>query len=285
MAAFGEAIRPRQQLLPHGELDALRGPIRRTTAIRLVLGLALLASLFGALLVALDRDARPDPLLPPGTTGMIVLDLSASAGIQPQVGELFRRVAAADDPSGLIVFSDVAYELVPPGTPGRHLQPLIRFFVASAQGGVKANPWSAKFSAGTRISAGISAAHSALLRDEIERGTIVVVSDLEVFDDDLVRIPALLTALRGDGIDLRILPLGAREESLRYFRRVVGPDAFITVRDFSASGTGAEAFRLAEERMPWLFLAIGALLAVLLAANERLAGRLELPARAKEATA
>jgi hypothetical protein len=37
--------------------------------------------------------------------------------------------------------------------------------------------------------------------------------------------------------------------------------------------------------MPWLFLAIGALLAVLLAANERLAGRLELPARAKEATA
>src|SRR5215207_4756893 len=109
----------RDSALPHGEVAALRRPIRRTMALRVTLALALAAFAHSR-----ERDARPDPLLPPASMGMIVLDLSASAGLQAGFGELLRRVAAADEPTGMIAFSDVAYELVPPGTPGHDLAPL-----------------------------------------------------------------------------------------------------------------------------------------------------------------
>jgi hypothetical protein len=264
----------REPLLPYGELDALRRPVRRARVLRVVLGLALVAVLLSALAVANGRDARPDPLLPAGTTGMIVLDLSASAGLHPEVGELLRRVAAANQRTGFIGFSDVAYEFVPPGAPGRDLAPMIRFFT----GGATADPWANAFSAGTNISGGIEHAHAVLRRDRIERGSIVLASDLEVFADDVVRLPALFTALRLDGVEVRILPLGAREEQKQFFARIAGPDAFIEPEELIAEGRGRGLFRLPEEDTPWRFLVLAAALVLLLAANERLCGRMRLPA-------
>lgn len=263
----------REPVLPYGELGVLRGPIRRALVLRVVLGLALAGVLLAALLVALGRDARPDPLLPAGTTGMIVLDLSASAGLHPEIGELLRRVAAVDQQSGVIVFSDVAYELVPPGTPTRDLAPMIRFFSGSS----RADPWSA-FAGGTAISAGVEAAHAALRRDGIERGSIVLASDLEGFEGDLVRLPSLLTELRREEIEFRIVPLGAREEQKQFFARLAGADVFIDPASLVARAEGAGLFRLAEEETPWRFLVLAGALAILLAANERLCGRLRLPA-------
>lgn len=264
----------REPGLPYGELWTLRRPVLRTTAFRAVLGVALVGVALAALAVARSRDARPDPLLPAGTTGMIVIDLSASAGAHPQVGELFRRVAAADDPTGVLVFSDLAYELLPPGTPGRDLAPMIRFFKEEAA----VNPWAETFSAGTRISAGLEAAQAALERDGIERGSILLVSDLEFFQDDLSRLTAVLTALRREGVELRILPLGAREDKRRFFERVAGPGIFVDVSAGIRKASGGDILRLAEEGMPWLFVCLALALALLLAANERLCGRLRLPA-------
>lgn len=275
MAARRE--RRREVMLPYAEIGVLRRAVLRTAVLRILLGLLLVGAFLAAVVVAYGRDARPDPLLPPGTTGMIVLDLSASAGVHPEIGEALRRVASTDERTGVIVFSDVAYELVPPGTPGRHLAPMIRYFSAAKSGRAAANPWSTTFSAGTRLSAGIEAAQNALLRDRVEDGTIVVASDLEVFADDVARLPAVLMELHRHGTKLRIIPLDARDEQKRFFEQLAGPDVFIDSALVAAAGGGLGARDLAEEQLPWLFIAIALFLAVLLAANERLCARVEIP--------
>jgi hypothetical protein len=265
----------REPALPYGEPAALRGAIRRTTAFRVVFGLALIATFLVALADARERDARPEAILPGGATGMIVLDLSASAGLQPGFGDLLGRLAATNEPTGVVVFSDQGYELVPPGTPGRDLEPMIRFFSERS----RVNPW-ASFQAGTSLSGGLDAARGALERDGIDRGVILLASDLEFFPDDVPRLTATLTELRRDGVELRILPLGAREEQRRFFERVVGPGIFVEPDEAAAvkSGGGLEAHaRLAEDDMPWLFVGLVLALALLLAANERACGRLRLP--------
>jgi hypothetical protein len=66
---------------------------------------------------------------------------------------------------------------------------------------------------------------------------------------------------------------------------VLGREAFVDVDEAeaiatgSASGSERRLFRLAEDGTPWLFVLFGALLLVLLAANERACGRLTLPGR------
>jgi hypothetical protein len=278
MAALREALR-REPLLPYGELGALRRPVLRATAFRLALAAAVVGVLVTALVVALGRDARPDALLPAGTTGMIVLDLSASTGAQTEVGELFRRIAAANEPTGVAVFSDGAYELVPPGTPGRDLAPMVRFFSEGPGGTVPRDPWSEHFSGGTRVTAGIEQAQASFERDKIARGSILLVSDLEFVAEEIARLPALLAELRRDGIELRILPVEARDEQKRFFERVVGPEVFVDVEAGvgTATGSGRDVLRLAEDETPWLFVGLAAVLILLLGANERLCGRLRLP--------
>ncbi len=265
----------REPGLPFAEVAALRRPLLRTAVLRVVLGVALMAVLIATLVVARDRDAQPDALLPAGTTGMIVLDLSASTGLQPEFGELLRRVAAANEPTGVVVFSDTAYELVPPGTPGRELAPMVRFFSEQS----RQNPW-ASFQTGTNLTSGIELARDVLARDRIERGTILLASDLEFFPEDGARLAAALAGLRAEGNELRILPLGAREEQKRFFEAIVGKDVYIDLDEATAVATGrlGGTQLLVEENMPWLFVGLALALASLLAVNERACGRLRLPA-------
>jgi hypothetical protein len=283
MAALPDALRGEPRL-PYGELGALRRPVLRTTAFRLLLGAALVGVLVAAFVVALGRDARPDALLPAGTTGMIVLDLSASTGAQTEVGDLLRHIADGNERTGLVVFSDGAYEVVPPGVPGRDLAPLIRFFSEGPGGTVPGDPWF-DFAAGTRVSAGLEQALVSFERDGIARGSVLLASDLEFVAEEIARLPALLTELRQKGIEVRILPVDAREEQKRFFERVVGPDVFVDVEAgaATATGSGRDLVRLAEEQTPWLFVALGAALLLLLGANERLCGRLRLPAFERDA--
>lgn len=266
----------RQPCLPVAEPGALRRAVRRTTLSRWLLAVALACSLGAAFLVARSRDAKPDPILPVGSTGMIVLDLSASAGLPPGFGELLRRVAAANEKLGVVVFSDGAYELVPPGTPGRVLEPMLRFFTEEST----ANPWEA-FQMGTNLASGIDLAREVLERDRIQRGTILVASDLEFVPDDAPRLVTAIGEVRRIGGDLRILPLGAREEQRRFFAALVGNEVFVELDEATSlpAGRAAGPFRLAEEGMPWLFLALAFGLVLLLAANEHSCARLRLPPR------
>jgi hypothetical protein len=213
---------------------------------------------------------------------MIVLDLSASTGAKAEVGELIRRIAAADDRTGLVVFSDGAYEVLPPGTPGRDLAPMIRFFSPSPDGQAIADPWSSSFAGGTNVVAGIERALASLERGEVASGSILLISDLEFVPEQIARLPALLTQLRETRVQVRILPVDARPEQRRFFERVLGPDTFVDVGSATAVATGsrsgADVFRLAEDGTPWLFVFLTGALLTLLAANERFCARVVLPA-------
>jgi hypothetical protein len=282
MVAIAERLRPREERLPYGEVESLGRPRSRATTLRTALALVVAATFLAATAIAFSRDARPAAVLPAGTSGMIVLDLSGSTGAKAEVGELIRRIAAADERTGLVVFSDGAYELLPPGTSGRDLVPMIRFFTPGPSGQSIPDPWSSSFSGGTNVLAGIERALASLEQDGAASGSILLVSDLEFVPEQIARLPALLTELRETEVEVRILPTDARPEQRRFFERVLGAQAFVDIDSAAAIATGSgsrrDLFRLAEDGTPWLFvLVVGALL-VLLAANERYCARLALPA-------
>src|SRR5215213_9436464 len=167
--------------LPSSEPDRFRRAARRTAVIRAALALGLLALCALAFLEARSIDPRRAPLVPSGTTGILVLDLSASV-YEDAFGQTIRKLARAGERTGVVAFSDAAYELLPPGTPARELLPLLRFFnpgAASSSATLPNDPWK-DFRAGTRISQGLRVAHETLLREGASNGSIVLVSDLEI---------------------------------------------------------------------------------------------------------
>ena len=265
-----------RQGIPTGEAGALRGPARRTTLLRAAIGVALLSAFASAFLVSTDADVRAAPLLPSGTTAVVVLDLSASVGNFRRIGETLRRVARSDQNAGLIVFSGGAYEVIPPGAPARELESLVRFFTPSR--GTKdvfpANPWdAAKFRGGTSIASGLEAARYALERDGVSRGSILLISDLDAASDPQGLTEALV-GLRRAGIELRAVPLSPLPEHRAFFERIAGRAALLAESE-PGSPVQAPEERRAGGTLPAWFLLAGALLVLLLTANERLLSRLD----------
>ena len=72
-----------------------------------------------------DAQFRPVQLLPKESNAIVVLDLSASISSDTfnRIGETLDQLAATNGRYGLIVFSDVAYQALPPGTPSAQLRP------------------------------------------------------------------------------------------------------------------------------------------------------------------
>jgi hypothetical protein len=266
----------RPPAVPTSEPQPLRRAARRTTLLRAGLALGLVGTLALAFFVARSRDVRHAPLVPSGTTGIVVIDLSASV-YEAAMGETLRRMARTGERAGLVAFSDVGYELLPPGTPARELVPLLRYLrpgQGEASGELPVNPW-AEFRAGTRISSGLQIAREALLRERVSRGSIVLISDLEILPDEVERLGAEIARLQRDGVSLRIVPLAPSDEKRELIEQLTGPSALL--RDPGEAG----AVRAPEERSlrgaaPWIFVLVGALLVVLLAANERTLSRLEV---------
>src|SRR6266508_4032355 len=108
--------------IPAADMAPLRGVVRRTTVVRAVLAVLLVGALVLAFLAARGSNVRQAPLVPSGTTGMVVLDLSASV-YEASFGPTLRKLAKQGERAGLVVFSDAAYEVLPPGTPARELLP------------------------------------------------------------------------------------------------------------------------------------------------------------------
>src|SRR5688500_8646993 len=126
-------LRPEARAIPTSERGRLRPASRRTTQLRIALAAALAVLFALAVLVARQYDVRHAPLVASGSSGVVVLDLSASVfegGFEATV----RKLVDTDERAGLVVFSDAAYELLPPGSSGREFQPLLRFFRASESG-------------------------------------------------------------------------------------------------------------------------------------------------------
>ncbi|MEO5790622.1 MAG: vWA domain-containing protein [Gaiellaceae bacterium] len=262
--------------IPSSEPERLRRPARRTTVIRAALALGLLSMCVLAFLEARTIDPRRAPLVPSGTTGILVLDLSASV-YEDAFGQTIRKLARAGEETGVVAFSDAGYELLPPGTPARELLPLLRFFnpeAASSTATLPVDPWQ-DFRAGTQISEGLKVAHEALLREHARKGSIVLVSDLEIVPDEVVRLADAVADLRRDGVRLRIVPLFPTPEKYARIKQIIGESSFL--RESSpASPVAAPEGRSLRYAAPWTFLLLGAALVLLLAANERLLLRLEL---------
>lgn len=260
--------------IPTSEPRRLRRAARRTAVLRLALAAALLATLAGAFVMARREGVERAPLVPTGKTGIVVLDLSASTS-EAAFAQTIEKLAATDEHVGLIAFSDAAYELLPIGTPGRELLPLLRYFSTEAGNEPPArHPW-VDFRAGTRISEGMRVAHETLRREGVDNGSLILVSDFEILPDEIQRVAEQVAEVRGNGIEVRLVPLQPTTERRARVNAILGGAAVLREESGDAPVRAPEA-RSISSAVPWSFVGVAALLVLALAVNERLLPRLEV---------
>jgi hypothetical protein len=209
---------------------------------------------------------------------MVALDLSGSISDFERIADTFRRLANDEARAGLVAFSGGAYELLPPRSPARELESYVRFFAPASPSGnaYRVNPWDAAgFRGGTSVAAGLEAAHYALQRDGVRKGSIVLMSDLQSISDNDSQLRDTIVAVKRSGYEIRVVPVGARPEDRAFFERILGRAAFL-----AETGSEAPVASSSERRwggtLPWGFLLVASSIAFLLAVNERLLSRVEV---------
>jgi hypothetical protein len=208
---------------------------------------------------------------------VIDVSLSIIGRDYARVRGVIERVIRAGNPMGLVIFSDAAYELLPPRTPAKELRPLLRFFTLT-DGELPENPWTPSLRAGTRISSALALAQDMLERDQVAPASILLVSDLETAPSDLTPLGKTLSRIEQSSTTLRVVQLSASSDAMSFFGGILGPDAFVEPVEPDAGATPSLDVSLHGESPFWLLLA-GGLVLVVLAAHERFAGRLALPAK------
>lgn len=212
--------------MPFTGARALARIARRTAAVRLLLAAALVALVLLAAAAARHPQVAHQSSLPVRSGDVIALDLSASISSDTfnRIGETLRKLVSTGGRYGLVVFSNVAYEALPPGSPASALRPLIRYFTLPAQTAAgtaptyPTNPWSTSFSSGTRISAGLDLAHRLIVENHLKRAAVVLISDLADDPEDTQRLNQVATAEYGRGrTPLRVIALNASPDDAAYF--------------------------------------------------------------------
>lgn len=272
-------MRRRRLAVDTHDAAELRRVGRRTRAVRLALAAAAVAALAAAVVEARSLESERRTIVPSGSTAVVVIDLSLSIAESnyDDVSRALRSVVAANAPIGLVVFSDVPYELLSPGTPAKELEPILQVLVPPRQGSTP-TPWTQTFRAGTRISEALELAGTMLERERVANGSIVLVSDLQTAPDDIASLTRTVEALRADSVDVRLVPIGALSDGRLLFGRLLGPEAFV-----EPGRLGGETIEPARNdyftTLPLLLLALGLGLFAALAAHERLGTRLALRGR------
>lgn len=261
--------------VPTSEPGRLQRSRARSLVLRSALVVALVGALAAAFLVARSEGVRQAPLVPHGKTGIMVLDVSASTS-EAAFAQTIEKLATGDERVGLIAFSDTAYELLPPGSPSKELLPLLRYFLSGEDGSEPPaqNPWDA-FRAGTRISEGLRLAGDVFAREDLHEGSILLVSDFEILPDEIQRVADQVALLRGDGIEVRLVPLNPTPERRARMNAILGGAAVLRDETPDAEVRPPEAGSL-RALAPWAFVGVAALLVTVLAANEALLARLEV---------
>jgi hypothetical protein len=272
----------RRGATPLGDLRQLARAASRTAILRLGLAVALAATLGAAVLTARSAGSGRAAVLPEGaSTAVVALDMSASisGATYQRVSTTLQGIVAANQAIGLVMFSDVAYELLPPNSPPGALLQFLRFFrpvrVVSGTPVFGQSPWD-QFSGGTRVSRGLVEARAALRRAHVRHGAIILVSDLDDSSSDAEPLVAEALALRHAHIPVRIVPLFAAPDNVRAFAALFGDNAFVRPQAFThRAGRRVQPIAAA---VPWGLLALGLALVILLAGNERLNARLRIGA-------
>lgn len=251
--------------IPIADAPAFAPVASRTRLIRIGLALALIGALTAAFLLTRSTP-QSGGLLPSGTSPVIVLDLSWSTSSDyRRIGRTIADLAASDRRVGLIVFSDVPYEMFPPGTPSRELRPLLRFFSGSKRQRAE-SPWAASLSGGTRISAALGLAQQVLQRDRIANGSVVLVSDLGDSPNDRTALSGAVVSLLRGGIPLRAVGIHPTAEDAGFFTRLIGSRP-LQARPGAGPSPSAST---APHGLEIGLLVVAAIFLVLLALNEHL---------------
>jgi hypothetical protein len=262
--------------IPLADFGRLVRARRRTRLVRLTLA-ALLALLVVGLAAAASRpQGRTLSFLPHGSSGIVVLDLSASisSDTYQRIGKTLRELASTNGRYGLVVFSDVAYEALPPGTPSAALKPYARYFtLPPVQTGFlpqfPINPWTNSFSGGTRIAAGLGLALRIIQNEHVKSPGVVLVSDLDDDPGDLKNLAGVALAYRQASIPVHIVALDPQPKDQTLFGRLLERAA--TVEHARLPG---ERTQMTGAPVPPLLAALAALVALALAANELWGARL-----------
>jgi hypothetical protein len=261
--------RRRLASIPLADRSGFESAERRTLLMRWGGLLALVITALAVLWAAPTTDRKP--FLPAGTVGIVVLDLSSS--IRPSTFELVHdelaRHAASRQRFGLVLFSDVAYEALPPGTPARELGRFVRFFVPRAEaydknGNLVAHtPWEQWFSAGTSISSGLLLAADLLERLHVRNGSVELISDLADDPSDRESVADAILSYAQRGIPLTITAIEPTSEDRKFFQDVIGSHASIREVRHAAGASGGEI--RSSGSVPTRMLSLGAILTALLA--------------------
>lgn len=282
--------------LPTSAADELRSEHRRTRRVRMVLAAAAVGLLVGAVALARDLHALPTSYFATGSGGVVVLDLSTSVDAQKsqRVLRVLQSLAETEGRVGLVVFSDSAYEMLPPDTRSEELRPLLRFFdqgpvglagprgFGGRRGGDRnpaptrpreESPWSLAFRGGTRISTGLAEARAVIAREGNRSLSVLLLSDLDDSGFDTAALTEELGAYEREGIRLRVIPLFPAQEDRQLFTSVAGKGVFVDRPELLRNTTVRERLTLVGSS-PWALVGAGAALLALLALNERWCARL-----------
>jgi hypothetical protein len=271
--------------IPSAELASLRRPLVVTTFVRIGLAVVLALLLVWTLVDARRLEQRPAAFVPEGSSTIVVLDLSQSVtdATYRRIANTLTKLGESGGSLGLVAFSDVAYELFPPGSPPDEIKPLIRYFRPLPGFDVTVfgvpyprNPWNAVFSGGTSMSSGLELAHQLIKRDKIVRPSVLLLSDLDTAASDQSQLTRTLANVRTEGILIRVVPLFPTADDRQYFSRLVGAENMITpsrlaaVRKRKTEGT-------LEGQNPETLALLAGLLVLTLAVNEWWCRRLDVP--------
>jgi hypothetical protein len=258
--------------VPAVPLADARAFSRRGRLVR-ALHLAVAATVAGAAVLAFDAAhalrVTPSPLLRSDGGGIVVLDLSASisSDTYARIAATLDRLIGSGGRYGLILFSDTAYQALPPGTPAAELRPFRRFFAVPSQTRpgalpeLPASPWAASFSSGTRISTGLQLALDVLRADRLAHPSVLLVSDLDDDTGDIGRLARVAGAYGNAGVPLHVVGLNADPEDVAFLRGLVPPGG-----TFTAAGLPGNADAGPSGGTSWPLVGAAALLALALVA-------------------
>ena len=256
--------------IPLPDLRRLGRARRKTAQLRVALAVALVLLVAGAVAGSVRAHVPTLRFLPRGSSGIVVLDLSASisSDTYQRIGQTLRELAGTNGRYGLVVFSDVAYEALPPGSPSAALRPYARYFTLPPTPNgflpqFPTNPWTNSFTGGTRIGAGLALALQVIRSQHIEHPAVVLVSDLNDDAGDIKQLAGVALAYRQENIPVRVVALNAQTSDEQLFARLLERAA--TVEQGRLPG---ERAKTTGSPIPLVLAALAIGVALLLAANE-----------------
>jgi hypothetical protein len=246
------------------DFRAFAAAVRRSTRLRAgILALAVLLAIVACL--AAPRSATPPPpLVKKGSTALVVVDVSASisSDTYARIASTLDRLRRGGGKVGLVLFSDTAYQALPPGTPAAELASFERFFVVKqqAQPGLQPqpphSPWTDTFSAGTRISTGLELALQVIREEQVPHPQVLLISDLDDDTTDLESLTSVALAYRHLGVPIDVAGLNPSPQDAAYMQRLLPHGGSIV--DVPLTTQPARSVHLG---VPWGLVVVALLLA------------------------